>query len=753
MSEYKCASGGPPMYVPHKPVTAVIGASFSVVSIMVANILRLFKVPQISYASTSTELSDKSRFEYFSRVVPPDSFQAQAMVSIIKELGWKYVSTVAVEGEYGEKGIASFISYSTAAGICIATTEKIQRNSRLDDFDRIIEKLIQKPQARAVILFVDEDNTRKLLQATIRANKTSHFLWIGSDSWGAKVHPVRDQEFAAEGAITILPHRNAIKGFDRYYSSLRPKMDKEKEMCNSSNGRNIPLPSGKTINCRNVWFKEFWSQHNKCSFEDENNGNEDDVKPCTGVEMMEDYDQEGLVPFVVDAVYAAAHAIHDIVADRCDEPFHLCEELRPTPAGSQVLKYIRNVTFTGKQKTEVKFNSDGDAYGSYNIYQYQKHEDGKYDYKQIGSWKEVLDLKLEHLEWRDRKDIPTSICSHTCPSGHIRNYQDQCCWICVACREDAFVFNDTCRTCPPGYAPNLNKTGCIKLEALVIDWMNAWALAPLIFSGIGISLTLFTTCVFIRYNRTPVIMASGRELCYVLLFGICSCYSMSFVILAEPTVETCAIMRIGLGLCLSICYSAIFTKTNRISRIFNRGVKSIKRPVYTSPISQVAISLGIVSIQLVGSIIWLVIDRPDIREIYPYPLTAVLTCRVSTYSLILSLGYNMILILLCTWYAFKTRKIPENFNEAKYIGFTMYSTCIVWLAFLPIYFGTNNDYKIQIVSVCMCLNISASVVLGCLFVPKVYLVLFQPYKNVRQTGNGNQMFLFRVAPRIDQHTV
>lgn len=104
---------------------------------------------------------------------------------------------------------------------------------------------------------------------------------------------------------------------------------------------------------------------------------------------------------------------------------------------------------------------------------------------------------------------------------------------------------------------------------------------------------------------------------------------------------------------------------------------------------------GIVSIQLFGATAWLVIERPDVREIYPYPLTAVLTCRVSTFSLVMSLVYNMILIILCTWYAFKTRKIPENFNEAKYIGFTMYSTCIVWLAFLPIYFGTNNDYKVS----------------------------------------------------------
>ena len=115
---------------------------------------------------------------------------------------------------------------------------------------------------------------------------------------------------------------------------------------------------------------------------------------------------------------------------------------------------------------------------------------------------------------------------------------------------------------------------------------------------------------------------------------------------------------------------------------------------------------GIVSIQLIGAIVWLVIERPDIREIYPYPSTAVLTCRVSTLALVISLIYNMILIILCTWYAFKTRKIPENFNEAKYIGFTMYSTCIVWLAFLPIYFGTNNEYKVSNIFVCYELDLN-----------------------------------------------
>ena len=95
-----------------------------------------FQIPQISYASTSTVLSDKSRFEYFSRVVPPDNFQAQAMVEIAKSMGWKYVSTVAAEGEYGEKGIASFIALAKKAGICVAVSVKIGRKARRKDFDR-----------------------------------------------------------------------------------------------------------------------------------------------------------------------------------------------------------------------------------------------------------------------------------------------------------------------------------------------------------------------------------------------------------------------------------------------------------------------------------------------------------------------------------------------------------------------------------------------------------------------------------------
>lgn len=75
------------------------------------------QIPQISYASTGIELSDKSRFEYFSRVVPPDTLQARAMVDVVKDLGWSYVSTLADEGNYGEKGIGAFEDLAKSSGM------------------------------------------------------------------------------------------------------------------------------------------------------------------------------------------------------------------------------------------------------------------------------------------------------------------------------------------------------------------------------------------------------------------------------------------------------------------------------------------------------------------------------------------------------------------------------------------------------------------------------------------------------------
>ena len=72
---YQCRDGSIPLARPNTPASSglggpvfgVVGGSYSSVSIQVANLLRLFRIPQVSPASTAKVLSDKSRFEFFAR--------------------------------------------------------------------------------------------------------------------------------------------------------------------------------------------------------------------------------------------------------------------------------------------------------------------------------------------------------------------------------------------------------------------------------------------------------------------------------------------------------------------------------------------------------------------------------------------------------------------------------------------------------------------------------------------------------------
>lgn len=82
-----------------KPIAGVIGPGSSSVAIQVQNLLQLFNIPQIAYSATSIDLSDKTLYKYFLRVVPSDTLQARALLDIVKRYNWTYVSAVHTEGE------------------------------------------------------------------------------------------------------------------------------------------------------------------------------------------------------------------------------------------------------------------------------------------------------------------------------------------------------------------------------------------------------------------------------------------------------------------------------------------------------------------------------------------------------------------------------------------------------------------------------------------------------------------------------
>ncbi|XP_024240197.1 metabotropic glutamate receptor 4-like [Oncorhynchus tshawytscha] len=722
-TDIKCLSGGPPIITKPERVVGVIGASASSVSIMVANILRLFRIPQVSYASTAPELSDNTRYDFFSRVVPPDTYQAQAMVDIVKAMGWNYVSTVASEGNYGESGVDAFIQKSREdGGVCISQSVKIPREPKLGEFDKVIRRLSENPNARVVILFANEDDIRRILQAAKKANQTGHFIWVGSDSWGSKISPILNQEEMAEGAVTILPKRQPIRGFDRYFIS-------------------------RTLdnNRRNIWFAEFWENNFQCKLSRHALKKGSGIKKCTNHERIgkdSSYEQEGKVQFVVDAVYAMAHALHNMHKELCPGKVGLCSKME-TINGTMLLKFIRNVNFTGIAGTPVIFNVNGDAPGRYEIYQYQmKHNTT--EYKIIGHWADQLHLETKEMRWPGGTwQVPQSICSQPCYPGERKKTVKgvPCCWHCERC--DGYQYQaDTysCKMCRFDLRPNENHTACEAIPIIKLEWSSPWAVIPVLIAVLGIMATMFVVATFIRYNDTPIVKASGRELSYVLLTGIFLCYATTFLMISAPDVGICSLRRIFLGLGMSISYAALLTKTNRIYRIFEQGKMSVSAPRFISPASQLVITFSLISVQLLGVCIWFgvdpsqaIIDYEDQRTSNPDMSRGVLKCDISDLSLICLLGFSMLLMVTCTVYAIKTRGVPETFNEAKPIGFTMYTTCIVWLAFIPIFFGTSHSTEkmyIQTTTLTISVSLSASVSLGMLYMPKVYVVLFHPEQNV-----------------------
>ncbi|XP_056223274.1 glutamate receptor, metabotropic 8a isoform X4 [Seriola aureovittata] len=723
-SDVRCANGDPPIFTKPDKIVGVIGAAASSVSIMVANILRLFKIPQVSYASTAPELSDNTRYDFFSRVVPPDSYQAQAMMDIVTAMEWNYVSTLASEGNYGESGVEAFIQISReTGGVCIAQSLKIPREPRPGEFDKIIRRLLETSNARAIIMFANEDDIRRILDAAKRNNQTGHFLWVGSDSWGSKISPVIGQERVAEGAITILPKRASVDAFDRYFRSR-----------SLSNNR------------RNVWFAEFWEENFNCKL-GMHGKRPGSLKKCTGLEKVgrdSSYEQEGKVQFVMDAVYAMAHALHRMHRELCYGYPGLCPRMANNIDGKELLSHIRAVSFNGSAGTPVVFNENGDAPGRYDIFQYQITNRSTAEYRVIGSWTNKLHLKVEAMRWRTGDpSLPASVCSIPCRAGERKKVVKgvPCCWHCERCEGYHYQASEfTCELCPYEMRPDANRTGCVPIPIIKLEWHSPWAIVPVFISMLGIIATSFVIVTFVRYNDTPIVRASGREMSYVLLTGIFLCYAITFLMIATPDVGVCSFRRIFLGLGMCFSYAALLTKTNRIHRIFEQGKKSVTAPRFISPASQLVITFSLISVQLLGVFVWFAVDPPHTVVDYgeqrtqdPTSARGVLKCDISDLSLICSLGYSILLMVTCTVYAIKTRGVPETFNEAKPIGFTMYTTCIIWLAFIPIFFGTSQSAErmyIQTTTLTISLSLSASVSLGMLYMPKVYIILFHPEQNV-----------------------
>ncbi|XP_067424636.1 metabotropic glutamate receptor 5 [Emydura macquarii macquarii] len=707
----RCVDGSSTSVRSKKPIVGVIGPGSSSVAIQVQNLLQLFNIPQIAYSATSMDLSDKTLFKYFMRVVPSDAQQARAMVDIVKRYNWTYVSAVHTEGNYGESGMEAFKDMSAKEGVCIAHSYKIYSNAGEQSFDKLLRKLRSHlPKARVVACFCEGMTVRGLLMAMRRLGLAGEFLLLGSDGWADRYDVTDGYQREAVGGITIKLQSPDVKWFDDYYLQLRPE-----------------------TNLRNPWFQEFWQHRFQCQLQGYPQENTKYNKTCNSeLTLKTQHVQDSKMGFVINAIYSMAYGLHNMQMSLCPGYAGLCDAMKPID-GQKLLDSLMKTNFTGVSGDMILFDENGDSPGRYEIMNFKQMGKDYFDYINVGSW-DNGELKMDDDEiWSKKNAVIRSVCSEPCEKGQIkviRKGEVSCCWTCTPCKENEFVFDEyTCKACQLGSWPTYDLTGCDLIPVQYLRWGDPEPIAAVVFSCLGLLATLFVTAIFIMYRDTPVVKSSSRELCYIILAGICLGYLCTFCLIAKPQQIYCYLQRIGIGLSPAMSYSALVTKTNRIARILAGSKKKIctKKPRFMSACAQLVIAFVLICIQLSIIVALFIMEPPDIMHDYPSIREVYLICNTTNLGVVTPLGYNGLLILSCTFYAFKTRNVPANFNEAKYIAFTMYTTCIIWLAFVPIYFGSN--YKI--ITMCFSVSLSATVALGCMFVPKVYIILAKPERNVR----------------------
>ena len=711
-------------------ISGVVGADFSRLSMDVANLLRLYQIPQISYSSTADILSDKSRFDYFFRTVPPDSLQATAIGDIIVEFGWTYIFALYSDDAYGNGGINALLKKleSETDKVCIAARIPLSVKAVQSDYEQAVREMSADWVANAsiAVLFGHLDTAMGMMDALAvfrndtNGSRLKDLTWIGTDSWGTTLPP--EYHKTAHGMLSVVPLAAESDGLHEYFTSLHPSNHSD-----------------------NIWFLELWEVLFSCSF---SNGTCDIDTQLLTSEIV-DQIEFNLATLVMDAVMAFAHATHNLIESQCPDG-NLCDAIlvdRLTGQavnGELIREHLYDVSFRGASTNLVTFDAQGNEPGAYYVKNLQRVSDGQYSFENIGTWdhQNSLNISTDKIQWVSNGTIPQSYCSNHCEAGHqqLPVTEQECCWTCSPCQSEK-GFSDglsQCTDCNISHMPDPARSECVPIPVTFLRWKDGWAIGLIAVTICGLLITTCVTVFLVYFHDHKVVKASSREVSAILLLGLALCYIMPFFFMATPSEAICAIRRFGVGFSFSVCYSALLVKTNRIHRIFNQDPHNgAKPPRFIGPLSQVLLTVILISIQVLIAIVWLSIERPSIDIIYA-SRSAELRCGESpVIGLSVSLGYNLLLLVLSTYFAFRARKVPENFNEARYINVTLYTLCTVWLAFIPTYFGTAQLGAVfQTSSLTIAIIMSATTTLACLFVPRIILLATQ-FKEKKEYGTDS----------------
>ncbi|XP_041435250.1 vomeronasal type-2 receptor 26 [Xenopus laevis] len=338
-----------------------------------------------------------------------------------------------------------------------------------------------------------------------------------------------------------------------------------------------------------------------------------------------------------------------------------------------------------------------------------------------------------------------SQCSANCPPGYRKvpqNGAPSCCYDCVSCSEGE-VSNltdlENCVICPDYKWPNHGKTLCLEKPHEFLSYEGDPL--TLIFNVITLVLFLISLSmlgIFISFRDTPVVKANNRNLSFLLLVSIKLSFLSVFLFLGRPVDITCMLRQTSFGITFSTSVSCILAKTIMVCVAFKASKPGSSWRKWMGPKVANYIAFVCSVIQIVISVIWLVISPPFAEEnIHSEPGIIIIQCNEgSVVAFYIVLSYMGLLASVSFIVAFLARTLPDSFNEAKYITFSMLLFCSVWITMIPAYLSTKGKYMVA-VEIFAIISSSCGL-LFCIFLPKCYIILLKPEINTKQYLLGNK---------------
>ncbi|OCT56858.1 hypothetical protein XELAEV_18004329mg [Xenopus laevis] len=695
-------------------IVGFIGDVASKTTIPITQILSLYGYSQISYGATDPLLSDRKLFPYFFRTVQSNSHEYFAISKLLRHFGWTWVGIITSEDDSGEKEQQLLTKYLSSEGICVEFTVKITQIS--------YKYFIHMNQYHEI--FTKSSANIIALCGTVNMN-TAQVLHILKDSF-AKKTLILTSMWINDGHVVSYAF-NALQGslgFSIIYTPFL--MEYQKIISFVSSIQPVKYREDKLL-------QEIWRRY-VCSSSLDNRNSK--LPRCLGNERLTKYFEAENTHLSLNLYLAV------LLMSRGLQIYHSVQNIKKIqtlyPYRYKLHHYIRESHLQDAQKQNVSFDENGEFDAVYRLMNFHLHLKSVF-MRHIGNyeaWDQKLSISREEIVWKNGK-FPQSQCSVKCIPGFRKAPKtgySSCCYDCVQCSEGEIsniTDSENCIHCRDMEWPNENKNQCVPKS---LEYLLNTDVISVFFSSNVVCfflITLLISVIYITYRDTPIVRANNRSLSFLLLVSIKLSFLSVFLFLGRPVDITCMLRNITFGITFSIAVSSLLAKTIMVCVAFKATKPGSSWRKWVGVKLPNSVVLFCSSIQIIICMIWLAISPPfQELDLHTYPGTIIIQCNegsaIGFYSVI---GYMGLLAAVSFVLAFLARTLPDSFNEAKYITFSMLLFCSVWITMIPAYLSTKgkNTVCVEIFAILT----SSAGLLASIFLPKCYIILLRPDINTK----------------------